>query len=145
MKEIKFRAWEFRKKEMCKVTKINFTKDIVYLEMKDNHSMHMDSEQLYMEHATMAKNVILEQFTGLTDKNGVEIYEGDMVRYNFNNNVLDTEKKWIESEVYYHELRNTYVVNANKFMNNDLWKYANQGTNEVEVIGNIHEVYNENN
>lgn len=66
MREIKFRAW-------CKIDNsmiIPITLQEVIFQRKSNFSL----EQLNQD-------VIFMQFTGLHDKNGKEIYEGDIVEF----------------------------------------------------------------
>ena len=65
MREIKFRAWCLNLNEW----------------LKDGFSISQDGLFLYTDDLTeweIAENFIIEQFTGLYDKNGKEIYEGDI-------------------------------------------------------------------
>ena len=69
MREIKFRAWNKQRKEMIIVEEIHFKyNSIVYDEGIITSPM---------------KNFEMMQFTGLKDKKGKEIYEGDVLENGF--------------------------------------------------------------
>lgn len=78
-----------------------------------------------------ASDFILMQSTGLKDKNGKEIYEGDIVRFSLTDGFNYVAN---EDGVVTYKLGAFYVVNGlTEYLIGDI------NTNKVEVIGNIYE------
>lgn len=106
MREIRFRAWD-----------------------KENNTM-LTWEQLKSE-ADFSwfadENLVFMQYTGVKDENGVQIFEGDIYRYEYytgsgveyRNRVVE----WETTEIAYEGVFHGYEIN----------------NYEIEVIGNIYE------
>ena len=83
------------------------------------------------------------QCTGLKDKNGKLIWENDIVRFQFDNDDCQFPNKDIKKrigKVFFSDFRASWSIamgrNGSKCLNNDLFKYVQNG-NRVEIIGNI--------
>ena len=72
MREIKFRAWHKKDGIMRMVTAIDFVQSPPQVAIGNQG---LDSRDWWWE-----CNTLLMQYTGLKDKNGKEIYEGDVVK-----------------------------------------------------------------
>lgn len=133
MREIKFRCWDKDEKLMKEVNGINFPlskssgKDITsYNQKEDYYEWIYDYE--------------LMQYAGLKDKNGTEIYEGDIVR--IKNEMVDWVGKVIFKDCKFCiEINTRYSTFWNSF--EKITKMQNMNAtitlhNSFEVIGNIY-------
>ena len=74
----------------------------------------------------------VEQFTGLTDKNGTNIFEGDIVKYtNTQSGVYEIGQK-MRGVVVFDEKIGCYISKNNFQRHPDFWF-----SEDIEVIGNI--------
>lgn len=108
MREIKFRVWNKIDKEMVYCSS---------MEVEDNNRGLICYGNVYGADKIM-------EYTGLKDKNGKEIYEGDIV-------FLDCE-----GEVYWEKDTTSFSV---KFKDGEYWELGMLDLNRLEVIGNIYE------
>ena len=121
MREIRFRAWDKRENTMRDVAVLHFTKG-----GKVNSIEYWKTpSELKSYHV---RNLVLMQSTGLKDKHGFEIYEGDIVRYFRNelavivyrNGGVDIRSlSWGDCEPLQRRLGEIEVI-GNIYQNNDL-------------------------
>ena len=128
MREIKFKAWDKKRKKIFDIYMIVF--DGVNISIKlcnpDGGVSHWFS---------IEDRFILMQYTGLKDKNGKEIYEGDIVDYGTWDNEDTCERGVIE----YVDTAGWYVVQLYSWYGGEGYELLNNDKDELEVIGNIYE------
>jgi uncharacterized phage protein (TIGR01671 family) len=122
---IKFRAWD--------------NGEMFYQSDKDEFTIY-NIEKLFSKISGVA---ILMQFTGLTDKNGVEIFEGDVVKWDDDSDGKYwrvCEIRWVKSgfQLFGHTFYSK-APNEKKPIHFRFGQFIYEYDGALEVIGNIYQ------
>lgn len=130
MREIKVRAWYKPYKQMCQVESLRFDGNGVYTAV-------LIEEPFYDRRLVEADEIVIEQFTGLKDKNGTEIYEGDIIVQKS----LGSNKSGCRGKITYKEDHAAFMFEVYERGKPVMWLFLSEFNPEktCEVIGNIHE------
>ena len=139
MREIKFRAWDKVAKKFLHPWPDGFhilgettCFDMIGMQLKERNP-----EKTVLE---MLNDVEIMQFTGLKDKNGKEIYEGDIVRHLARPDGADTTFR--ADEDYIVKYRPGCFVQQRGYVDmepSDPYEQIDWEWDRLEVIGNIHQ------
>ncbi|MHB8483527.1 MAG: YopX family protein [Nitrospiria bacterium] len=137
MREIRFRAWDKKLKKMREPFTLQSLREAYdggwhYCSSGDDSLCHLGE---YPED----ENFEIMQYTGIRDKNGKEIYEGDIVKVTGDGWHKDGEIAVIE----WHQYGLSKIIYRYINLNTDLGDYQfdnyDAGRVELEVIGTIYE------
>lgn len=141
MRQFKFRVWDKKREKMCYCGSLEFISsclpmlDIqpyaVYGQMHTPAGLHNPETKYDESNKQFVNNnqedFEIQQFTGVKDVNGVDIYEGDIVQYT--QHLFNTDKTYVKTKVIKYDERiacfNIYETEA--------------GQSDHIVIGNIFE------
>lgn len=116
MRELKFRAWDKKQKKML------YGVSIGTLRVWDENAPFLSNEFSYSE------DCVFEQYTGLKDNHGKEIYEGDIVKVlGLCSSVYQCDSgEWVLPHFYKEDDPISSLI-----------FHCDKG--QIEIIGNIHE------
>lgn len=119
---IKFRAWDKKTKEYFHISEL-------WNSGTNPECFNFDGWTDNFGNKGRLKDIVIEQFTGLKDANGKEIYVGDIVKSSY---------KYAQPKIsqVIMEDGNSYILGEDLATGNEM--LVSDHINEIEVIGNVH-------
>jgi len=118
MKPIKFRAWD--------KNGTGWWRDLIFIRASDGQCM----KEVGSYEPPIECDYVLMQYTGLHDKNGVEVYEGDILRVSQENPVV--------YDAVWHNDAAKFCLHET-YQGRESWLSPFARVRDYEVIGNIYE------
>ena len=134
-RELKFRVWDKLSKRYLEITPFS----------RHHYVLDLEGNFMNLQNGSGGDEYLVEQYTGLKDKTGKEIYEGDLVKHRNDwecpqNTYLNDGVKLITGEIY-----GDYPILGFKFIRPDMADLETGVVMNVmhgrytQVIGNINE------
>ena len=117
----RYRAWDKEFKEMVQVDALVFEEQIIKVTYKNGNVVKED-----------IKNYKLMQSTGLTDKNGKEVFEGDILS-------VETDEENVKVSVFWDDKYALFMFESKKYNETEvLAELFEDNAYSFEIIGNVH-------
>lgn len=119
---LRFRAWDKEFKEMVQVDALVLDEQVIKATYNNGNGVKDD-----------LKNYVLMQSTGLTDKNGKEIFEGDILS-------IETDEENVKVEVSWDSKHALFVFESKKYNEKEaLGELFEDNSYPFKIIGNRYE------
>ena len=139
MRKLKFRAWDKKQKRIRQIIRM----ELPLGETEDLSIISMDDNYLKWEYA---RDLIIMQYTERKDKNDEEVYEGDIIKFQYDTGYSEETTKGIVKFGEYQAGHNDwgdimalgfYVQQIDVCIGQE-WNMCRSEIEEGEIIGNIY-------